>query len=152
MPPAKADGVPPPGGEEASTSLTAPPTPRRRVSRRKGLRVAAVGLIILVAVVIGYLGSAPTPDRLPSDVLAQAPALLGQEIRVRGIVTGWDPGNSTFLLSDTADGGVTLPAVYTQGLPHEIRTGKEAVVLGTLREAAGGYRIEVREVIVGHPK
>ena len=151
--PAERSDAPPTGDSEAPT---APASPPKRASRRKELRIAAVGIIIGIALLIGYLGSAPQPEQLPSDILAQAGPLLGQEVRVRGIVTAWDPGTNSFNLSDTATEalGATIRVVYTQSLPadYEARVGKEAIVIGVLRGSPGAYRIDVREIVVGHPK
>jgi len=146
------DGVPPASGGGGASPPAVPTARRGRRLGKKGVRVAVVGIVIVLAVLIGYLGSAPQPDRLPSQVIAQGSSLLGQDVRVRGIVTSWDPDNNTFLLWDTNTTGQGLPVVYTDPLPHEIRTGKEAVVLGVLRGSPGGYYVEVKEIIVGHPK
>jgi cytochrome c-type biogenesis protein CcmE len=138
-------------GSRDSVPPAVPAARRGRRLGKKGVRVAVVGIVIVLAVLIGYLGSAPQPDRLPSQVIAQGSSLLGQDVRVRGIVTSWDPDNNTFFLWDTNTTG-GLPVVYDDPLPHEIRTGKEAVVLGVLRGSPGNYFIEVKEIIVGHPK
>ncbi len=134
---------------EAADDEAGEEAPRSRRPGKKAMRVLVVGVIILVAIVMGWMGSAPVPDRTPSYVLENAASLLGDQVRVRGNVTDWDWENRTFYLSDREG---TLAAEYSIAPPHQMEIGKEAIVIGVVRSGGLGYYVEVEEVIVGHPK
>jgi cytochrome c-type biogenesis protein CcmE len=107
-----------------------------------------VGVVIVAAILIGYIGSAPKPDLTPSYVMDRAESLLDHEVRVRGMVSGWDTDNDTFFLVD--DQG-NLSVKYSVPPPHQMEVGKEAVVIGIVKQSGGAYYVQVEEIIVGHP-
>jgi cytochrome c-type biogenesis protein CcmE len=133
------------GTEKAGEPKEGKAKPKKWMTKKKR-NVVLVLVIVVVALIIGLWGTAPTDYLTVSDINGSSGTYLDTVIEVKGLVENWNSSGNAFELADS-DSRMNVTYIT---LPEGFNNGKEVVVKGVLKNE-GSLVLEASEIKVGCP-
>jgi len=122
-----------------------------RISERH-LRVAGVLVVVAMVMVLLFWGMVPETIYEVNEITSDATAYDGNEVSVKGVITGWDNSSHNFTLQDSFTEDTLIHVTHEGAFPEGFGYNATAVIKGRFDVMGSGvFHLSSQSIQIGCP-